>query len=98
MIGGWNGVIEMVLMDLTWFFKKLQGCNYLFQRLPGLFYTLKLNSKSLIWLDEQNGTRDRPFPLAVCRWITQRWSSEFGTPTSELTRGGQDPQVYLYDG
>ena len=88
MIGGWNGVIEMVLMDLTWFFKKLQGCNYLFQGLPGLLYTLKLNSKSLIWLEEYKfGSRDCQFPLAVCRWITQRWSSELKTPTSELTRG-----------
>ena len=89
----WSDIDELDLV-----LQKLQGCNYLFQGLPGLIYTLKLNSKSLIWLDEQNNTRDCPFPLAVCRWITQRWSSKFRTPTSELTRGGQDPQVYLYDG
>ena len=49
-IGGWNGVT--VLMNLTWFFKNSKDATILFQGLPGLIYTLKLKSKSLIWLDE----------------------------------------------
>ena len=36
-------------------------------------------------------------PLAVCRWITQWWSSKLGTPTKELTRGWLDPWNNIYD-
>ena len=51
MLMEWSKVNEMNL-DLTWTPKNLQSSNYLFQGLPRRFYTLKLSSKSLIWLDE----------------------------------------------
>jgi len=39
--------------ELDLVLQKLQRCKYLFQGLPGLIYTLKLNSKSLIWLEDK---------------------------------------------
>ena len=67
-------------------------------RTAGLFYTPELMQVPLL---AGRKYKLAPvtvlFPLAVRRWITQRWSSELRTPTSELTRGGQDPRIYLYD-
>ena len=36
-------------------------------------------------------------PLAVRRWLTQKWSSKLKTSTKELTRGRQDLWNNLYD-
>ncbi len=67
-------------------------------RTAGLFYTPELMQVPLL-----AGRKYKLAPvtvlftLAVRRWITHRWSSKLRTLTSELTRGGQDPQIYLYD-
>ena len=62
----WNGVKSKKMnLDLTWTWppKNHQSSNYLFQGLPGLFYTLKLSSKSLIWLEEYNWHQKPSIPF-----------------------------------
>ena len=58
-IVNWNGIDEL---DLTWFFNASNNATIYFRDCLG-FYTLKLNSKSLIWLKKYNWHQKPSIPF-----------------------------------